>query len=468
MKLYKNKKILLVFFFLYLNLSFDILFVNSLGRKKNKSRKEVDDKNQSSDNQNNNANGEKNDSSKLVTRELSKYDKANKRNFKLFEAIKTGLTGVPMFQPLEFAGNQAILRMGDGNGEESISKCGVKILTSEYFNYYANAKSKIKSFTLEENFKKRMDGIVKSCEKIVEDNDLVKEDIDKEKTILDHIEKDESMKKDLAEAGQCSSKFKEWIKIPPKDLKDTTEYCKMILTNQGCTFTASELTKCFEGKKDSKGNVIIRSPLKVVEDLMNISIPDDYKESSLLTKLENGIKIDCKLLQDFNTSQNGKLTKIQSFSLRTKGFLDTLHKFLKCQGVYRPYMDIWNSVKEEAIIRMVVNLLTMSDLPKSEFRIRFLQRGFIFHILGYFDNRAKSKIEQNSDNKTKYNILMSQHFGFANGYLLRLFFKFFSIKWDQVFTPNSEELRKEIDGQKVFEFWEVSSKKKRRVKRKNK
>jgi hypothetical protein len=406
-----------------------------------------------------------------IVPEAQKIDKEllkSKSTFKLFQALRFTAIGSGVFKPLEFVFNRMSRKLDLQDKDKSNAKCGRKAIKQNYENIIKESVVKIQDEKLATVFEERLRNLITRCNKFVEHALMLKDLTDlakKEKP--SKIEVKESMLKNINDAKDCLADFKKVLFAKKADLSLIKPPCQLILGNLGCnTKDLANIKDCLQGKKDKNGKALVDSPIDITEKLASIQINTTKEHPHpLISDLEKTTPENCNFIKGIDVATKGKkVSPLKKFVIRVKALLVTFNDILKCKGVYKPYMEVFNTIDLGSFMQMIINMLTLDNLPKTNKRLLSYVSDFVFQTLHYFDKKKKVARTEKPQNKLKLYILMSRHFGAAIGRLLRIFFHLFKTNWISVFRSTTPgEIVKVtdtvVDGVKIFDDFNLHTNK---------
>lgn len=383
-----------------------------------------------------------------------------KATFKVFQALRFLAIGSGVFKPLEFFINRMSLNIDNQDKENSDSKCGRKTIKQNYENIIKESMVKIQDEELADVFKERLKNLILRCNKFVENVTLIKESVDKAKEEKpSEIEVKESVLKNVNDAKDCLKDFKKILFEKDAKLDLIKPPCQLILGNLGCnTKDLASIKTCLQGKKDKDGKALIDSPIDITEKLASIQINVTKEHPHpLITDLEKKTPENCNFIKGIDVVPKGRRTSpLKKFVCRVKALIVTFNEVLKCKGVYKPYLDVFNHVDLGSFMQLIINMLTLDNIPKTNKKLLGYVSDFVFQTLHYFDKKILISKLTEPGPILKMHILMSRHFGAAIGRLLKTFFFFFKTDWKGAFrsTMPGEIIKVAdtvVDGVKIFD-----------------
>lgn len=395
-----------------------------------------------------------------LAQKIDKELLSTKSTFKLFQALRFTAIGSGVFKPLEFFFNRMSLKIDLQDKELSDAKCGRKAIKQNYENIIKESVIKIQDEKLHKIFEERLKNLVSRCNKFVENATMIKELTDKaKKEKPSDVEVKESVLKNVNDAKDCLADFKKLLFTKAADLTLIKPPCQLILGSLGCnTKELASIKECLQGKKDKDGKALVDSPIDITEKLASIQInTTKEKPHPLISDLEKTTPANCNFIKGIDTVSKGKIiSPLKKFVCRVKALLVTFNDILKCKGVYKPYMEVFNNIDLGSFMQMIINMLTLDNLPKTNKRLLAYVSDFVFQTLHYFDKKKMLTKVEKKESKLKLYILMSRHFGAAIGRLLRVFFILFKTNWISTFRSTSPgEIIKVadtvVDGVKIFD-----------------
>jgi hypothetical protein len=402
----------------------------------------------------------KDDQNVPIAQKIDKELLTTKSTFKLFQALRFLAIGSGVFKPMEFFYNRMSLQLDSQDKDDSNAKCGRKAIKQNYENIIKESIVKIQDEKLSQPYEERLKMLVSRCNKFVENTSLIKDLLNKAKTEKpSKLEIKESMLKSVNDAKECLADFKKILFEKSADLSMVKPPCQLILGNLGCnTKDLSLLKECLQGKKDKDGKAIVDSPIDITEKLASIQINTTKEHPHpLISDLEKNPPTNCKVLKGIVIAEKGKvISPFKKFVCRIKGLLVTFNDILKCKGVHKPYMEVFNSIDLGSFMQMIINMLTLDNLPKTNRRLLVYVSEFVNQTLHYFNKKKMLAKIKKKDNRLKIYIMMSRHFGAAIGNLIRTFFILFKTNWISTFrsTKPGEIVKVEdtvVGGVKIFD-----------------
>lgn len=408
-----------------------------------------------------------NDDAVPLAQKIDKELLSTKSTFKLFQALRFTAIGSGVFKPLEFFFNRMSLKIDLQDKEKSDAKCGRKAIKQNYESIIKESMIQIQDEKLAAVFEERLKNLVSRCNKFVEHATMIKDLTDKaKKEKPSDVEVKESVLKNVNDAKDCLADFKKVLFAKSSDLSLIKPPCQLILGNLGCnTKDLASIKECLQGKKDKDGKALVDSPIDITEKLASIQINVTKEHPHpLISDLEKTTPANCNFIKGIDIVSKGKvISPLKKFVCRVKALLVTFNDILKCKGVYKPYMEVFNNIHLGSFMQMIINMLTLDNLPKTNKRLLAYISDFVFQTLHYFDKKKMLTRVNKVENKLKIYILMSRHFGAAVGRLLRVFFALFKTNWISTFrsTKPGEIIHVAdtvVDGVKIFDDFNLHTK----------
>jgi hypothetical protein len=92
----------------------------------------------------------------------------------------------------------------------------------------------------------------------------------------------------------------------------------------------------------------------------------------------------------------GKLiSALDKYVCRIKALLVTFNDILKCKGIYKPYMEAFNNVDLESFKQLIINILTLDNMPRKNKRLYAYISDFVFQTIYYFQKKNMIKKKKN-------------------------------------------------------------------------